>query len=228
MQPAVHQPLHGAFNLISDVIGAKLVEACFMRYHAMQRNKSRLKVCALTLLAALGAPLLASAADNPASNGQVISGTWEHRHVTFSYYGITSLYSCSGLETNIGSLLRHLGARKDVKVNARGCPHGYDAPSRNAIIDLDFYTLVPSSDATAADVVQAHWAPVVVNSSHPYFMGRGDCELIDEMKDVISKNFSFQDLKYRADCVPHEVNIDDFGIKAQVLRALPAASATRS
>lgn len=195
-----------------------------MRNHAMQRSKTRLRVCAITILAALGAPLLAAAADTPRSDGQVVAGTWEHRHASFNYYGITALYSCSGLETNIGQLLRHLGARKDVKVNARGCPRGYDVPSRNAIVDLDFYTLVPSTDTAAADAVQAHWAPVEVNSSHPYFMGRGDCELIDEMKDVISKNFSFQDLKYRTDCVPHEVNIDDFGIKAQVLRALPAAA----
>jgi hypothetical protein len=55
-------------------------------------------------------------------------------------------------------------------------------------------------------------------------MGRGSCELIEELKDIISKNFSFRDLKYRADCVPHQVNIDDFGIKAQTLKALPAAA----
>jgi len=66
---------------------------------------------------------------------------------------------------------------------------------------------------------------VVVSPTHPYFMGNGDCELIEQMKDLISKNFSLRDLSYRTDCIPHEVNIDDFSIKAQALKALPAPAA---
>jgi len=194
----------------------------------MHRSNSNLRICAAVVLAGLGAAAVASAAQDDASGGQIVSGTWEHRHASFTYFGITALYSCSGLETNIRGLMQHLGARKDVKVDARGCPYGYDTPGRNAIVDIDFYTLAPSSDANAANTVQARWTPVVVNARKPSFMGHGDCELIEQMKDLISKNFSFRDLNYRTDCVPHEVNIDDFGIKAQALKALPAAaSATR-
>jgi hypothetical protein len=193
----------------------------------MQRSNAVLKFCAVIALVGLGAAA-GAAEDTHPGDGQVVAGTWEHRQANFTYYGITSLYSCSGLENNIRQLLQHLGARKDVKVNARGCPYGYDTPGHNAIVDLDFYTLAPSTDANAANTVQARWTPVVVSATQPYFMGHGDCELIDEMKDIISKNFSFRDLKYRTNCVPHEVNIDDFGIKAQTLKALPAsASAAR-
>jgi hypothetical protein len=53
-------------------------------------------------------------------------------------------------------------------------------------------------------------------------MSHGDCELIDEMKDLISKNFSLREMDYRTDCVPHQINIDDFSIKAQALKELPA------
>lgn len=190
----------------------------------MQRSNSVLTLCAIAALAGFGAAAFAGAAENDPAGGQIVAGTWEHRHASFTYFGITSLYSCSGLETNIRGLMQHLGARKDVKVNARGCPYGYDVPSRNAIVDIDFYTLAPSSDANAADVVQARWTPVVVNARKPSFMGHGDCELIEQMKDLISKNFSLRDLNYRTDCVPHEVNIDDFGIKAQALKPLPAAA----
>jgi hypothetical protein len=194
----------------------------------MQRSKAVLKLCAIVALAGLGAAACATEQARPA-DGQVVAGTWEHHQANFTYFGITSLYSCSGLETNIRQLLQHLGARKDVKVNARGCPYGYDTPGHNAIVDLDFYTLSPSGDANATNTVQARWTPVVVSATQPYFMGHGDCELIQEMKDIISNNFSFRDLNYRTDCVPHEVNIDDFGIKAQTLKALPAAaSASRS
>jgi hypothetical protein len=194
----------------------------------MQRSNSMLKLCAIVGLTGLGSAAIASAAEDATPRGQIVAGTWEHRHASFTYFGITSLYSCSGLETNIRALLQHLGARKDVKVNARGCPYGYDTPGRNALVDMDFYTLVPSSDSNAADAVQAQWIPVVVNSTKPNFMGHGNCELIEQLKDAISKNFSFRDLDYRTDCVPHEVNIDDFGIKAQTLKPLPVpASASR-
>jgi hypothetical protein len=173
-------------------------------------------IWAYTLQAAV-----AAAAGEP-----VVTGVWQHHHVNFSYYGITALYSCDGLESNIRSILLHLGARKDAKVRANGCPNGPSVPGRNAIIDADFYTLAPSSEpapsSEGADAVQAQWLPVEVSSTRPYFMGHGDCELIEEMKDLISKNFSLRDLKYRTDCVPHEVNIDDFSVKAQVLKALPA------
>lgn len=190
----------------------------------MQRNKAVSILCAFIAITGLGAAVAGNAAEENSSSAAVVSGTWEHRHASFTYWGITALYSCDGLEDNIRSLLLHLGARKDAKVSARGCPHGSSVPGRNAIVDLDFYALTPSSDAAASNTVQARWTTVEVSPNHPYFMGHGDCELVDELKDVISKNFSLRDVNYRADCVPHQVNIDDFGIKAQALKALPAAA----
>jgi hypothetical protein len=189
----------------------------------MQCNKRFLTGAALAALV-----LTASAASFAAdlSAGQPISGTWQHRHAEFTYYGITTLYSCDGLESNIRSLLVHLGARKDAKVDARGCPHGSSVPGHNAIVALDFYSLAPSADANAPDTVQARWTPVLVSPTHPYFMGHGDCELLDEMKDIISKNFTLRDLNYRTDCVPHQINIEDFRVKAEALKALPAMAKT--
>jgi hypothetical protein len=188
----------------------------------MQRNKpiSTSLGTALIALAGISCGMGSLAAVAAASSGEVVTSAWQHHHVNFSYYGITTLYSCDGLETNIRSILLHFGARQDAKVSARGCPNGPSIPGHNAFIDADFYTLSPSSDSS--DTVQAQWMPVVVSPSRPYFMSGGDCELIYEMKDLISKSFSLRDVNYRADCVPHEVNIEDFTIKAQALKALPA------
>jgi hypothetical protein len=193
----------------------------------MQRSKT-FSASLMGALVALGgiASGTAGLAATPAPSGQVVTSEWQHHQVRFNYYGITSLYSCDGLESNIRSVLLHLGARKDARVNAKGCPRGSSVPSRNAFVDTDFYTLAPSS--AASDTVQAQWIPVVVNSTHPSSMGRGDCELINEMKDLISKNFSLREVDYRTDCVPHEVNIDDFAIKAQVLKELPPPPVPRA
>jgi hypothetical protein len=187
----------------------------------MQRSKlfSVSLVAALLALAGISVRSAASAA-TAEPGGQAVAGAWQHHQVKFNYYGITALYSCDGLENNIRALLLHLGARKDAKVSARGCPNGPSIPGRNAIIDADFFTLSPSSDATGT--VQAQWTPVLVSPTHPYFMSNGDCELIDEMKDLISKNFSLREVNYRTDCVPHQMNIDDFTIKAQALKELTA------
>jgi hypothetical protein len=184
----------------------------------MQRSKRILVSAAMTGLLALAALPVVNAAGEEPAGGQVVAGTWEHHKANFGYFGITSLYSCSGLETNIRQLLQHLGARKDLTVRAYGCPYGYDTPGRTARVDLDFYTLSPSADANAANTVQARWTPVEVSANRPNFIGRGDCELITEMKDILSKNFSLRDLNYRTDCVPHEVNLNDFSVKGEVLK----------
>ena len=177
------------------------------------------------LLALPARPVLSAGDDTPAG-GPVVAGTWVHHQTRFSYFGITTLYSCDGLEDNTRALLVHLGARKeDAKVSALGCPHGSSVPGRNAIVDVDFYSLSPSADANAANTVQAQWTPVQVSPTHPYFMDRGDCELVGELKDLISKNFSLRDLNYRTDCVPHQLTLDDFSVKAQALMPLPAAVA---
>jgi hypothetical protein len=195
--------------------------------YAMQRSKRILTSAAMAAFLVLTAPPLVRAADASSAGGPVVAGTWEHRHASFTYWGITALYSCDGLEDNIRALLLHLGARKDATVNARGCPHGPSVPGRNAIVDIDFYSLSPSADANAANTVQARWTPVLVSPTHPYFMGHGDCELVYEMKDILSKNFSLRDLNYRTDCVPYQVNIDDFSVKGEVLKPLPAPVAAK-
>ncbi len=189
----------------------------------MQHSKRILISAAVAAFLTLTVLPLVRAADATPSPAQAVAGTWEHHHANFTYWGITARYSCDGLEDNIRALLLHLGARKeDLKVNARGCPRGPSVPGRNALVDLDFYSLAPSADANAANVVQAHWTPVLVSSTHPYFMAHGDCELVDELKDIISKNFSLRNMNYRTDCVPYQVNIDDFSVKAEALKPLAA------
>jgi hypothetical protein len=75
--------------------------------------------------------------------------------------------------------------------------------------------------ASAPDAVRARWTVLEVTPRRPAFMGDGDCELIQAMKDLITKNFRLRDLEYRANCVPHELLLDSFVIKGQVLKAVP-------
>ena len=66
-------------------------------------------------------------ADTPPAD--VVTGAWQHHKASFTYFGVTTLYSCDGLEGQVGQILRHLGARKDVHVSAHGCPGASYTPS---------------------------------------------------------------------------------------------------
>jgi hypothetical protein len=184
---------------------------------------------ALALGLALGspagraAPLAADIAHADRAPTGIVTGTWQHHKASFSYFGVATLYTCDGLEGQVGNILRHLGARRDVHVSARGCP-GPDTPSHTAWVEADFYTLVPVAGAAGPGTVDARWTPVEVTTRHPYFMGTGDCELIQEMKDFITQNFSLRDVEYRAECDPRQYTQDAFSIKGQALTLLPAQS----
>ena len=115
------------------------------------------------------------------SAGDVVNGTWQHHKATFNYVGFTTLYTCDGLEDHVRQILVHLGARKDARVSASGCPGPYNAPSRTAWVNADFYTLAPAAEAGAPDTVKARWTALEVTPRRPNFMGDGDCELVQGM-----------------------------------------------
>jgi hypothetical protein len=158
-----------------------------------------------------------------ASNGAVAAAVWQHHKAAFDYVGFTTSYSCNGLEGQVRSILLHLGARRDMKVRATGCPGPYGAPSRFASMDVEFYSLAPAADAGGPDSVPALWGPVELTPRRPSFMGEGDCELIQGMKNLITGNFTMRDIDYRTDCIPHQQVPDGFAVKGQTLRAAPPA-----
>ena len=183
------------------------------------------KIVPLAIFTAALWASLASADSPPGSNGAVVAGSWQHHTVKVSYFGITSLYTCSGLEDHVRDILVHFGARKDAKVRASGCSRGPDSPSHSAWIDADFYTLAPATDSTAPDTVQAYWTSREMGPKRPYFMDDGDCELVNQLKDTISNSFALKDLKYETDCVPHQIMINGYHVKADALIAVPVPKA---
>lgn len=174
----------------------------------------------LVVIAVVGTVGFAGAAEKGRElNTEVVGGSWQRHSVTFYYFGLTSRYSCSALEDHVKAILVHFGARKDAEVLAHGCLG--NAPSRNAFVDADFYTLAPAADNSGADTVQAYWTNREIQPEHPYLLNEGDCELVRAMKDTISKSFALKDLKYDTDCVPYQLNLNGYHVKANALIALP-------
>jgi hypothetical protein len=163
-----------------------------------------------------------SAADQVDTAAATEQSAWKHHHATFSYYGLTTLYTCDGLEDKVKQILRYLGARKDMQVQA-SCARGPNAPSHQAWVTVDFDTVQAAPDASDADNVQARWAPMQVAPRHPRFMEDGDCELVDGLRAVLKDGFSWRGLDYNTNCVPHDLWLGGFQVRGEVL--LPAAPA---
>ena len=150
--------------------------------------------------------------------GESVSAQWQAQTLKFTYTGITTLYTCDGLEGKVRDILLALGARKDAKVRATGCDIGRNAPSRFAWVEAKFSSLAPGSDASAADAVKSVWSTVEFLPNRPFYMGGGDCELMEQMRDALPRGFSMRKVQYRTSCTPHQVSLGSFAVKVEVLK----------
>jgi hypothetical protein len=159
----------------------------------------------------------AGAAEIPAG-ADAVNGVWQHHKVRFDYRSFSTLYTCSGLESQVQSILGALGARPGAKVSATGCLGRNDTPTREIWVRMEFDTLMPAADGSS-EAVKASWTPLLIESHRPSFMRDGDCDLIDAMKDVITKSFSLRGVDYVTRCIPHGQSMDSYSINGEVLRA---------
>lgn len=147
---------------------------------------------------------------------------WQTHHAQFDYFGLTARYTCDGLESKVRQILEYLGARQDVYVQATGCPHGPLSISRSAFVRVDFSTLImaPESAMDTAQTIPAVWTALQLKAQRPSFMGDGDCELIDQMKKLLTDNFSWRGpLAYRTSCPLETTAFNDYQVEGDVLKA---------
>jgi hypothetical protein len=172
-----------------------------------------------------GVALLAGIGVCAASAQTKVEGvTWQSHHVEFDYFGLVSRYTCDGIGGKVGQILRFFGARADLEVRASGCPRGGDSISRSIWVRADFSTLSAAKNATASSPeIEANWTALKVTADRPSFMGRGDCELVDQMRKVLSNGFTWRDqVSITTSCQPYSVAISTYTIQGEVLRADPA------
>jgi len=160
---------------------------------------------------------VAAAAEAPAP------AHWRTQKIDMTYSGFTAAYSCDGIEGKVKEILLSFGARKDLKVRATGCEQTYhqmmpNSASKMAFVDTEFTTLVPGPDPAGGETVQASWGKVQLAPGRPTFMGRGECELVDELRTLLEKGFTLRAVEYRTDCVPRHVSVADYNVRAEVLQ----------
>ena len=94
---------------------------------------------------AAAAALTCGAPFSLASPATPESTAWQHHSAKFNYSGFTSAYTCEGMEGKVRQIMQFLGARKDMTINASGCPRGPNSPSHMVWVTLEFDTLAPAA-----------------------------------------------------------------------------------
>lgn len=178
-------------------------------------NRARMTSFALGMLGMLGVAATAAAATAEAASAPA---QWHKQTLKFDYTGFTTLYTCDGLEGKVRDILLAFGASKDVKVRATGCNEGSSRPSRFAWVSAEFSSLALAADPAAADVVQAGWSRVQLAPNRPSYMGAGECELVEQMRETLQKGFALRSTEYRTSCTPHQVSVADYSVSTEVLK----------
>ena len=174
-------------------------------------------LAALTL-ASFGLPAAAESSA-AAAGATATAAEWHPQQMNFSYSGFTTLYSCDGIEDKVRQILLTFGARKDLTVRATGCSEGSTRPSRFAWVRAEFNSLTPAADPAAAAAVKSAWVKVQIAPNRPNFMGAGECELVEQMKEMLQKGFQLRNADYRTSCVPHQISMADYSVTAEVLKS---------
>jgi hypothetical protein len=196
-------------------------------------------LAALLCLAAfaLGAARAATAAPAPPAPEpddatSALPGTWRSHQVEFEYVGFTSTYSCDGLQGKLQLLLRRLGARPDAHVSTSGCFMGPGSPSKFVHASLKFASLQPAEAAAdpavateAASSPMGTWRHVLLAPHEPYDLDAGDCELVEQFRDLILPQFATRAPRIHLQCVPHQESAGGFSLEFDVFAPWPPAKA---
>jgi len=187
-------------------------------------HPARSLVLALALTLAIGAPAVFAAPTASAESAQ--PAKWVSRDLTFIYQGFTTQYSCDGLRDNAVTILRALGASKhDFKVKALPCAsRGISEISFSPGIHGTIMVLVPATaqEVSSKDpaIVPAHWETVNLMRTRNLDTRRsGNCELLEQAKRELLPLFTFRNLDYSSNCVPHQTSVGGMTFKVDVLQA---------
>lgn len=183
----------------------------------------RATVLSRSALAAIAATLLSLPA--MAAQPSTTHAVWVPRHISFTYEGITTHYSCDGLRDRVVHMLRKLGAR-DLKVRETGCMRGF-GPETFPGLKVKMKVLVPAHEASGGSRrVAAHWHKVRLMSALSNMDQAGECELAQQFRHAFLPAFEARHIVLQGTpCVPNRVEIGTY-LSAEVLVADRSASRT--
>ena len=178
-----------------------------------------LRACAYIIIAA--APIGAAVASSPADEAGV-EAVWKAQQMNFEYRGYSTTYSCQSLEDKLHMILRSVGAREDVQLRSYACNEQIgiarfqvllkspvvatsenirDITAHDAKAEL-LARVKGEKLATPEDVQRftAVWKTVSFSRDRRMRLERGDCELVQQLRQQILPRMSVQIVKDNVRC----------------------------
>jgi hypothetical protein len=148
-----------------------------------------------------------------------VPATWQRQEVDFVYFGFTTRYSCGGLASKVRLLLKHLGARPDLKISERSCEYGFQRVAEFPRLKIAFYAPgIPEEGARdPGEPVLGVWRPVVIKRNSPNGLEMGDCELVELFRDRILPKFRTRNMQGDVNCIPHQLVGNRIDLRFEVL-----------
>jgi hypothetical protein len=175
-----------------------------------------------------------------------VDGVWVRHEHNFTYMGMTSHYSCDGLEYKLKWLLKLAGAREDAVVHG-SCSDPMGGPSRISSARMTYYTLaLPGSPAAAGSDGKnpghpakelkveppvpgtGAWKAVDLRSaSNRNDIQDGDCELVEQFDRELLQDFTIRNHESHFTCIPHQISLNGIQSRFEVLAPLPKSPPAR-
>ncbi|MBM0103878.1 hypothetical protein JM946_03950 [Steroidobacter sp. S1-65] len=166
--------------------------------------------------------LAASAAAANSPTDESVTAIWKAQQLSFEYRGDSTVYSCRGLQDKLVMILRTVGAREDVQLHGFVCDEQlsiarFQVSMKSPVIaseenvreatEHDFKDeLVARASgeklASAADLERfpAVWKTVSFARDRNMRLERGDCELVQQVRQQILPRMSVRIVRDKVRC----------------------------
>ena len=186
----------------------------------MMTSRGKRLLAALAYIIA-AAPAGLAIAGSSADAGSV-EAVWKAQQVNFEYRGYSTTYSCRSLENKLETILRSVGAREDLQLQSYACDEQLGiarfqillqspvAATPENIRDItthdakdELIARVQGEKLARAEDVQrftAVWKTVSFARDRRMRLERGDCELIQQLRQQILPRMSVHIVKDNVRC----------------------------
>ncbi len=178
----------------------------------------------LWLCLALAPAAVAAAEQAPAP--QPVAAEWREHEIIFNYQDFTTQFSCLGLREKMRKILDALGVRDDAKVSMYGCSAPVFRVAPAVSLKLRFATLHPIAAESQAEPVAGAWAAVDLSRGKQRFLDRGDCALVERVRDQVLPAFAHEIVEDRTRCIPHRIDGSGPVLRLRVLQPLGEVGVT--
>jgi hypothetical protein len=180
-------------------------------------------------LGLVAAILMASASIGAPS--AALPAVWKEQSIDFVYFGRTSRYSCDGMRDKLRAILETMGARRDIRAVAAGCPANSDprdllesSPTVHLVFSSPALPDASAKPAHAGDLtpIDAQFEAFTIAADAFRNMQPGDCELVEEFVRQVLPKLATRNVKTDVTCIPHELSGSHYSVRGEVLRPLLA------